>query len=435
MGLAAAGLAVPLVAGLPSPAAAATCPPPATTLNGVGAVSWGDNDYGVVGNGTGMSTSRTQPVPSPVQVNGLTNNISKVSINSYHSLALTRSGGVFSWGLGGLIGDGTSTDRPAPVALAGLSCVVQISVGPAHSLALEGDGTVWAWGSNMYGDLGTGPGPGSLVPVQVPGLTGISQIAAGGRHNLALGADGTVWAWGDNQAGDLGDGTVTEADTPVRVQGLTNVAQLSASESTSYALLADGTVKSWGENSFGQLGIGSTDRSPHTTPVVIPGLTGVTQISTALAAAIALESDGTARAWGENIGALGDGTLTDRSAPAPVVGVSNATQVALGGLGGLALRTDGSLLVWGENLAGQLGDGTTGNGQHTPQVVPGLTNVRAIAAGYSTMLVTRLVPPVVGQPAPPPPTTPAPAPRPTPPHTCPPPPGGPDARPAPQFCT
>ena len=76
-------------------------------------------------------------------------------------------------------------------------------------MAARSDGTVWAWGDNRVGELGDGTTTDRLAPVQVTGLTGVTQVAAGCTHSLALRSDGTVWAWGANGAGQLGRGTVT----------------------------------------------------------------------------------------------------------------------------------------------------------------------------------------------------------------------------------
>ncbi|HEX8437973.1 MAG TPA: hypothetical protein VF697_22880 [Archangium sp.] len=88
-------------------------------------------------------------------------------------------------------------------------------------MALKGDGTVWAWGYNFYGQLGDGTTTNRPAPVQVPGLSGVTAITAGGYHTVSLKGDGTVWAWGDNAHGQLGDSvTTTYSTTPGRVLGL-----------------------------------------------------------------------------------------------------------------------------------------------------------------------------------------------------------------------
>src|SRR5262249_54323255 len=128
----------------------------------------------------------------------------------------SSAGTVWTWGWNsaGQLGDGTTTDRHAPVQVPGVSGVGGVSAGAYHTLALRGDGTVWAWGYNAVGEVGDGTTVTRSRPVQVPGLTGMVAVSAGGLHSLALRGDGTVWAWGDNDFGQLGDGTVSTHLSP-----------------------------------------------------------------------------------------------------------------------------------------------------------------------------------------------------------------------------
>ncbi|HCF88757.1 MAG TPA: hypothetical protein DER41_02250, partial [Firmicutes bacterium] len=48
-----------------------------------------------------------------------------------------------------------------------LSNVTAITAGLSHTVALKDDGTVWAWGYNAYGQLGDGTTSDRSAPVQV----------------------------------------------------------------------------------------------------------------------------------------------------------------------------------------------------------------------------------------------------------------------------
>ena len=86
------------------------------------------------------------------------------------------------------------------------------------------------------------------------------------------------------------------------------------------ALKSDGTVWAWGDNGYGQLGDGTT--TDRTTPVQVSGLSGVTAIAAGCYHTVALKSDGTVWAWGYNgYGQLGDGTTTQRTTPVQVSGL------------------------------------------------------------------------------------------------------------------
>jgi hypothetical protein len=65
--------------------------------------------------------------------------------------------------------------------------------------------------------------------------------------------------------------------TPVQVTGLTGVVQVAAGLNFSLAVRSDGTVVAWGNNLFGGLGDGTT--TTRLTPVAVPGLSPVTQVS------------------------------------------------------------------------------------------------------------------------------------------------------------
>ncbi len=96
------------------------------------------------------------------------------------------------------------------------------------------------------------------------------QVSAGKWHSLALGSDGYVYAWGSNQHGQLGNNTATNSSVPVRVRdpasptdpnkGLKAI-QVSAGDDHSLALDSNGYAYAWGENIYGQLGDGTTDDS------------------------------------------------------------------------------------------------------------------------------------------------------------------------------
>jgi alpha-tubulin suppressor-like RCC1 family protein len=253
---------------------------------------------------------------------------------------------VAAWGSNGTgeLGNGTTTGSPIPVEVSGLSGVTAIAAGIEHSLALRTDGTVWEWGANFFSEP-EDPTLFSSTPVQVSGLTNVTAIAGGGQHSLALRADGTVWAWGFGEWGQLGNGTTTSSSTPVQVSGLSDVTAIAAGDLHSLALRADGTVWAWGYNYSGQLGNGTTTHSSM--PVQVSGLSGVTAIASSAEGdhSLALLTDGTVRAWGDNTwGQLGNGTTTwptptPTPTPVQVSGLSGVTAIAAGNSHTLALHT------------------------------------------------------------------------------------------------
>ena len=203
-------------------------------------------------------------------------------------MALLSNGTVATWGDNGAgqIGDGTQNVRTTPFVVPGLSGITQIAGGgPAifgsngHAIALDSTGAVWVWGDDSSGEAGNGTNSGDVLkPQRVPGLSGVVQIAAGSQSDYALKSDGTVWAWGYNGSGQLGDDTTLNRLYPSQVRNLSGITKIAAGDLIAYAIRADGSVMAWGDNSDGLLGNG-TNTGFATTPVQVPGVTGVTQIS------------------------------------------------------------------------------------------------------------------------------------------------------------
>ena len=161
---------------------------------------------------------------------------------------------------------------------------------------------------------------------------------------------------------------------------------LAAGDNHSLALKSDGTLLAWGNNGGGQLGDGTTVN--RWIPVAVTGTRDIVAVSAGAFHSLALKRDGTLLAWGVNqYGQLGDGTNINRSLPIAVPQISKIVAIATGGTHSLALKSDGSLLSWGSNDLGQLGDGTTIN-RLTPVLVLDANDIVAVAAngGYSLAL-------------------------------------------------
>ena len=158
----------------------------------------------------------------------------------------------------------------------------QVSGGETYTVALRADGTLWAWGGNSYGQLGTGNNTGRVLPGQVlaptaatPGTTWTS-VSSGPIHVVARRSDATLWGWGYNNSGQLGDGTTTNRVSPVLIAtpasagAATTWGQLSTNQRHTLALRSDGSLWAWGDNGAGILGNNSTTDRLIPTAVLTP---------------------------------------------------------------------------------------------------------------------------------------------------------------------
>jgi hypothetical protein len=128
-------------------------------------------------------------------------------------------------------------------------------------------------------------------------------------------------------------------------------------------------------------------------PVKVNALAGVVAISSFGWHSLALKTDGTVWAWGNNgQGRLGNGTDISSNLPVQVTGLSDGAAVAAGLAGSLALRRDGTLWSWGSGFNGELGNGTNGDSR-VPVAVAGLSGVGVIAGAASHRLAATGSPP------------------------------------------
>ena len=309
----------------------------------------------------------------------------QIATGYYHTLALHTDGTVYSWGQNtkGQLGNGSTAGRMAPILVSGLSRVKMVATGIRSSYAVKDDGTLWAWGMNENGQLGDGTTENRLLPVQITGIEGsITALSSGvAYHMLALTDRGEVWAWGLNTSGELGLGSgdpSSQKNVPVKVPGLTDVVAVAAGGWHSLALKSNGTVWAWGNNEFGSLGDGTLANSDVPKEVDIDS---VVAISAGNSHSLAVKADGTVWSWGLNTwGMLGDGTGYDRREPVRVLGVNDAKTVVGGGHHSYALTHSGSVWTWGYNNYGEMGDGT-GVWRYTPVKNEALTDVIAVTAG------------------------------------------------------
>ncbi len=208
---------------------------------------------------------------------------------------------------------------------------------------LSAGGVIKAWGYDTNGELGNGAGGASTSPIVVTALSGLTDLAIGDAHTVALKWDGTVWAWGDNTESQIGDGTTLQRLTPVQVRTstaptyLTSVIAVAGGAQHTLALKSDGTVWAWGDNDEGQIGDGTiTNRSLSTQVKTGPSafLSGVVALAAGDHHSLALRYDGSVYSWGsDDTGQLGlaNGLRQDQAYATQVANLGDVVAIAGGG--------------------------------------------------------------------------------------------------------
>ncbi|XP_057584375.1 E3 ISG15--protein ligase HERC5 isoform X2 [Hippopotamus amphibius kiboko] len=190
------------------------------------------------------------------------------------------SGELFAWGqnLYGQLGVGRIfASSPTPQIVEHLSGVplVQISAGEAHSMALSMSGNVYSWGRNDCGQLGLGHTDNKDSPscVEVPDNQKVEFLACGGSHTALLTKGGLVFTFGAGKYGQLGHNSAQNQLRPCLVTGLlgNRVTQIACGRQHTLAYISDlGKVFSFGSGKEGQLGNGGTHNQLIPCPMKLP---------------------------------------------------------------------------------------------------------------------------------------------------------------------
>ncbi|XP_046386640.1 E3 ubiquitin-protein ligase HERC2 isoform X3 [Ischnura elegans] len=187
------------------------------------AYTWGKGRYGRLGHGD----SDDQPRPKLVEAL-LGYHVVDIACGSgdAQTLCITDDDNVWSWGDGdyGKLGRGGSDGCKIPMkieSLAGLG-VIKVECGSQFSVALTRSGSVYTWGKGDYHRLGHGTDDHVRRPRKVAALQGkkVISIATGSLHCVACTDTGEVYTWGDNDEGQLGDGTTNAIQRPRLVAAL-----------------------------------------------------------------------------------------------------------------------------------------------------------------------------------------------------------------------
>jgi len=127
---------------------------------------WGNNSAGQLGDGT--TTDRSSPTPV---LGGLA--FTAVRAGYLHTCGITIGGAVYCWGdnRSGQLGDGTTTDHSMPTLIKtftpGGLAYAHLNSGGGHTCIVDEAAAAYCWGFNGHGQVGDGTTTDRLAPVRV----------------------------------------------------------------------------------------------------------------------------------------------------------------------------------------------------------------------------------------------------------------------------
>jgi alpha-tubulin suppressor-like RCC1 family protein len=200
--------------------------------------TWGYNRYGTLGQNDTISKS------SPVQI-GITTDWYQISAGSLHMLAIKSNGTLWVWGgqfATGQLGLEDSIIRSSPTQIGLSSNWSLASAGNDHSLAITNSGELWSWGNATQGESGRNSVLQASSPTQVGSLTDWYYVLAGADRSFAIKTNGSLWSWGRHnngffESGMLGLGDTISRSSPVQVGSKLNWRHITGNTRHTVALL------------------------------------------------------------------------------------------------------------------------------------------------------------------------------------------------------
>ena len=239
-------------------------------------------------------------------------------------------------------------------------CYESLKFGGTHTIGIKSDGTLWGWGRGAEGELGTVNWT-EPNPIQVGSVNNIQNYYLGVLNSFVIKTDGTLWGMGSNTYGSLGVNSTSEIITPwQQITTTSDWLKVSPSLYFTLALKSDGTIWAWGQDNNGQTGNPPASATQNT-PIQVGAATDWLDVAAGVSStAFALKADGTIWGWGANSGSLlvSSSSIVSVGTPIQVNGVTGFVKMSAGGAHILAQKADGTLWAWGTGPGRGVGNGS-----------------------------------------------------------------------------
>ncbi|CAI2377265.1 unnamed protein product [Moneuplotes crassus] len=225
--------------------------------------TWGYGASGCLGHGN--YTSFTSPKLVQVKDEEYLNEIDTIECGGYHTICISNSHSVYSWGRGdvGQLGHYKGQLAKDKMGLVQLTPklieyfqevpIIQAGCGEAHTLLLDKWGRIFSFGWHQLGQLGVGKVNDGFSINYIKGIPKISKIFSGAIFSMAISSHGKVYTWGCGESGQLGLGVeIKESVIPIQIGVGTEFEQKNVIEgicgsSHSIVMTDEGEIYAWGQ--------------------------------------------------------------------------------------------------------------------------------------------------------------------------------------------
>uniref|UniRef100_A0A1B0CJ09 RCC1-like domain-containing protein n=1 Tax=Lutzomyia longipalpis TaxID=7200 RepID=A0A1B0CJ09_LUTLO len=370
----------------------------------------GQNDVGQLGLGEDV-----QEKTRPALVGGL-KNVVDVRAGGMHSLCLTATGEVWSFGCNdeGALGRDTSEEGsemvPGRVKLP--EKCLKISAGDSHSACLLESGHVYAWGSfrDSHGSMGLTLEGNKREPIALLPDVLVADIASGADHLVILASEGKIYTVGCAEQGQLGrvsnrtasgesrrgkkDLLMPEAVVSLKTRLIEAI--WTTNFATFYQDHATKGIYAFGLNNYNQLAM--PEKLRKRTLLYTPTRTEISNVKDLSGGqhhTLVVKDDNQCHVIGrKEYGRLGLGEKTDDAVELTQITELQKYSIAAVSCGdsqSFALTTDGKVFGWGMGSSHQLGLGSDTDvfvpTQLTGQQVLGKKVLRVDSGGQHTIFL------------------------------------------------